>query len=142
MRRLVIGIGVLLVVAAYVAGYWPAERRAAALQVDVDTLRGQLATAEAQVRLGALLGQLLAATDAVEANNYGHAQQLSSAFFDAVRAEAALTPEARFKAVLDATLQVRDRVTAGLTRTERPTLDLLRDAELRLRDALGYPRAS
>ena len=126
---------------AYLVGYWPEHQRRRALEGQVATLQLQLAEAQARVRLGDLLGQLLAAKDAVSAQNYGQAQALSSKFFDAVRAESPRTATGTFKDALDKVVPMRDPVTASLTRaaTRRP-LTLLQDAESQVRNALWFPR--
>lgn len=138
-RRVVAAVVIILIGLAYVAGYWPEHRRRAALDADVVALRGQLADADARVRLGQLLGDVLSITEAVAALNYGQAQQLSSRFFDGVGAEAARTPVVAFKAALEAVLQNRDQVTSALARGDQAAIEPLRRSEMRLREALGYP---
>ena len=64
MRRYGLLIVVLLVGAAYVAGYWPEHQQRMTLERERQGLQGQLAEAQARVRLGGLLGQLLAVIDA------------------------------------------------------------------------------
>jgi len=129
---------VLLAGLAYLVGYWPEHQRRQALEGQVASLQVQLAEAQARVRLGGLLGQLLAAEDAVSAQNYGQAQALSSAFFDAVRAE--MTRTGNFTDALEKVVGMRDPVTASLTRGDPQALTLLRDAETLVRNALGFPR--
>jgi len=130
---------VLVVGLAYVAGYWPEHRRRVALEVDAESLRERLADSEARVRVGRLLGEALNIREAVGSLNYGDAQQLSSTFFDGVRAEASITPVAPFKTALEAVLQARDQVTAALARGDQAALEPLRRSELQLREVLGYP---
>jgi hypothetical protein len=125
---------------AYVVGYWPEHQRRQALEGEVASLQVQLTSAQARVRLGGLLGQLLAAEDAVSAQNYGQAQVLSSKFFDAVRGEAGQTAPGTLKDALGKVVQMRDTVTASLTRGEPQALTLLRDAETLVRSELGFPR--
>ena len=138
MKRYFAVLVVLLAGLAYLAGYWPEHQRRQALEGHVASLQVQLAEAQARVRLGGLLGQLLAAEDAVSAQNYGQAQALSSAFFDAVRAE--MTRTGSFKDALEKVVGMRDPVTASLTRGDPQALTLLRDAETLVRNALGFPR--
>jgi len=140
MKRYFAVLVVLLAGLAYLAGYWPEHQRRQALEGQVASLQVQLAEAQARVRLGGLLGQLLAAEDAVSAQNYGQAQALSSAFFDAVRAEVARTAAGTFKDPLEKVVGMRDPVTASLTRGDPQALTLLRDAETLVRNALGFPR--
>jgi len=109
-----------------------------ALEGQLTSLRAELAEAQARVRLGGLLGQLLAAEDAVSAQNYGEAQALSSKFFDAVRTEATRTAAGSFKDGLENVIRMRDPVTASLTRGDPQALTLLREAESLVRNALGF----
>lgn len=58
-------------------------------------------------------GQLLALTEAVSERNFGDAQELSSRFFDQVRAEATALSDAPMKLLLEGMVDRRDAVTAG-----------------------------
>jgi len=140
MKRYFAALVIVLAGLAYLAGYWPEHQQRQALEGQVTSLQAQLAEAQARVRLGGLLGQLLAAEDAVSAQNYGQAQALSSAFFDAVHAEATRTAAGSFKDALEKVGRLRDPVTASLTRGDPQALALLRDAEALVRNALGFPR--
>jgi hypothetical protein len=140
MKRYFAALVIVLAGLTYLVGYWPEHRRRQALQGQVTNLQVQLAEAKAQARLGGLLGQLLAAEDAVSAQNYGQAQTLSSRFFDAVRTEAAQTAAGSTKDALDKVMGMRDPVTASLTRADPQTLTLLRDAESLVRNTLGFSR--
>jgi hypothetical protein len=138
-RRVIAGLVALAIGLAYIAGYWPEHQRRVAHEADAAALRERLADSEARVRMGRLLGEILTIREAVVSLNYGNAQQLSSTFFDGVRAEASLTPVAAFKTALEAILQSRDQVTAALARGDQAAVEPLRRAELQLREALGYP---
>ena len=138
MKRYFAALVIVLAGLTYLVGYWPEHRRRQALQGQVTSLQVQLAEAQAQVRLGGLLGQILAAEDAVSAQNYGQAQALSSPFFDAVRAEATRTAAGAFKDALERIVPMRDPVTASLTRGDPQALTLLREAETLVRNALGF----
>jgi hypothetical protein len=138
MRRYGLLIVVLFVGAAYVAGYWPEHQQRMTLERERQGLQVQLAEAQARVRLGGLLGQLLAVMDAAAARNYGQAQDLSSRFFEDLRAEAARVPDAPTRGVLEGILRARDSVTASLTRSDPAVLDQLRPAQDGLQSALGY----
>ena len=140
MKRYFAILVIVLAGLAYLVGYWPEHQRRQALEGQATSLQVELAEAQARVRLGGLLGQLLAAEDAVSAQNYGQAQALSSKFFDAVRAEATRTAAASVKDLLEKVVRMRDPVTASLTRGDPQALTLLRDAEVFVRNALGYPR--
>ena len=133
-----VAISVLVLLAvAFFAGYWPEHQRRVAAEDQVGTLLQQLSDAENRVRLGNLLGQLLTLTDVVSDKNFGQAQGYSTAFFDGLLAESARS-QAPFKPALDELLQVRDQVTAGLTRGDPATIDVLQRSLTRLRRALGY----
>ena len=141
MKRYFVILSIVLTGLAYLVGYWPEHQGRKALEGQVTSLQLELAEAQARVRLGGLLVQLLATEDAVSAQNYGQAQALSSKFFDAVRAEATRTAAASsFKVALEKVAQMRDTVTASLTRGEPQALTQLRDAERLVRDALGFTR--
>jgi hypothetical protein len=140
MKRIFVILVIVLAGLAYLVGYWPEHQRRQALEGQVTSLQVQLAEAQARVRLGDLLGQLLAAKDAVSAQNYGQAQALSSKFFDAVRSEATRTAPGTFKDALEKVVPLRDPVTASLTRGDPQALTLLQDAETQVRNALGFPR--
>ena len=138
MKRYGLLIVVLLVGAAYVAGYWPEHQQRMTLERERQGLQGQLAEAQARVRLGGLLGQLLAVIDAAAARNYGQAQDLSSRFFEDLRAESTRVSDAPTRVILEGILRARDSVTASLTRSDPAVLDQLRQAQVGLQSALGY----
>lgn len=126
------------VLAAYVAGYWPQRERLAALQAEKAQLQQRADAAEARVRAGVLLGELLTLKEVVQEMNYGQARSLSSPFFDHLRAEAARTSDPGIKQALEAIQSSRDPVTVALTQGDAAALGHLREAERRLRTALGY----
>src|SRR5688500_14713549 len=138
MLKFVVLVVVLLAL-AYVAGFWPQRERISALSGENAALQQRLDAAEARVRAGALLGELLAFEETVQEMNYGQARGLSSPFFEHVAAEAARTPDAGIKQALAGILVHRDPVTIALTQGDATSLVHLRDAERRLRLALGYP---
>jgi hypothetical protein len=142
MKRYFAILVVVVAGLAYLVGYWPEHQRRQALEGQVASLQVELVEAQARVRLGGLLGQLLAAEDAVSAQNYGQAQALSSKLFDAVRAEATRAAAGSVKDALEKVARMRDPVTASLTRGEPQALTLLRDAETLVRNALGSPGAA
>jgi hypothetical protein len=130
---------VALVAAAYVAGFWPQRERIGALQAENVTLQQRVEAAEAKVRAGALLGELLTLREVVQDMNYGQARGLSSPFFEHARAEAGRTTDVVLKQVLESILALRDPVTVALTQGDAAALGHLRESERRLRQALGYP---
>jgi hypothetical protein len=139
VKRILFGVAVVLLAAAYLAGYWPERQRRTALQQEVEALRAQVADAHARAQVSSLLGDLLYLTEAVAVMNYGQAQDLSSSFFDRVQRESVSTAETRFATVLDDIHRQRDAVTAALARGDASVLQPLRQAQLLLRQALGYP---
>lgn len=137
--RVAAGAVVVLMGAAFFAGYVPERRQRTAAEQQAVSLRQQLGAAEARVRMGRLLGRVLAVKDVVARQNYGQAQELPSAFFDEVRNEAAATPSGEFRSVLDQVLSRRDVMTAALAKAEPGILETLRTIEMQIRRALGYP---
>ena|SRR5687768_7956659 len=138
MLKFVLLVVVLLAV-AYVAGFWPQRERISALSGENAALQQRLDAAEARVRAGALLGELLTFKETVQEMNYGQARSLSSPFFEHVAAEAARTPDAGIKQALAGILAQRDPMTVALTQGDAASLGHLREAERKLRQALGYP---
>jgi hypothetical protein len=129
---------IVMAAGAFLAGYLPERRLRRAAEQESVTLRDQLTAAEARVRMGRLLGQALAVREVVVRSNYGQAQELSSAFFDSVRQEAAITPSGEFRPVLNGVLSRRDSVTASLAKAEPAVVEVLRMIEVEMRRALGY----
>jgi type II secretory pathway pseudopilin PulG len=122
MRKLAIVILVLLA-AAYVAGYWPQHRLLRAAQENAAQVQQQLASAQTVARICRLENNLLALIGQTETQNYGNARGLSNAFFDDLRHEADRDQGAPYKADL---LTQRDAITAGLARTDASTVANLR----------------
>ncbi len=140
-KALVFGV-VLLVGASYLFGLVPQRRRRVALEAEVASLELRLKNAEARGRLYTLYTRSHGLIDLVAQQNYGQAQQLSSGFFDDVRAEAGRTPEPEFGKALLGVLGTRDAVTAGLTKGDPATLDPLRRVAELLRAVLEKPEAT
>ena len=138
MKRMLIGGGVVVLLGAFLAGYWPQHAQVTRLENEVSTLRNRTADLEARNRVAALLGDLLNLSDAVRRKDYGQAQQLSSPFFDRVRAET-LSPVPSLAASMSSVLSARDAVTSDLARGDGNVAAPLREMELQLRSALGYP---
>jgi hypothetical protein len=142
MKRflVVLVVAILVVGAAVLAGYWPEHQRRQALEGQLSDLRVELAEATARVRLGELLGELLALEDAIAAQDYGQAQAQASTLFDTARVEVTRVEAGPSRAALEQLVLLRDPVTAGLARGEASTLARVEEAEALVRDALGYPR--
>jgi hypothetical protein len=138
-NRIAVIAAIVLAAGAFLAGYVPEHRLRTAAEQQSMSLREQLTAAEARVRMGQLLGEALAVREVVVRQNYGEAQELSSAFFDSVRREASATPVDEFRTVLNDVLSRRDSVTASLAKADPGILDVLRTIEAQMRRALGYP---
>jgi hypothetical protein len=138
-KRIAAIAGIVLLAGAFLAGYLPERGLRTAAEQESSLLRQQLAAAEARVRMGQLLGQVLAVREDVVRQNYGQAQELASKLFDDVRREATATPSDEFRSTLNDVLSRRDSVTASLTKAEPGILDVLRMIELQMRRSLGYP---
>jgi hypothetical protein len=139
MKGLLVIAAAAVVAGAYLAGYWPERRVRIAAQAEVGALETRLATAEARVRVGELLGRALTLKEVVMRQNYGQGLELSSPFFDAVRAETARPASSGLTDGLNEVLAMRDGVTAALAKADPQVVDTLHGIELRLRRALGYP---
>lgn len=139
MRMTRVGVAALvLLVGAYLLGYWPQSRARASAEERSRVLEGRLAAAQARIRGGELLGQALTLKEVTQDRNYGLAQELSSKFFDAVRGEATTITDNGLRDALDDVLASRDRVTAALAKSDPAVADMLHDVELRLRRALNF----
>ena len=124
---------------AYLTGYWPERRVRIASQTEVGALETRLATAEARIRVGEILGRALTLKEVVMRQNYGQGLELSSPFFDAVRVETARPASSELTDGLNEVLAMRDGVTAALAKADPQVVETLHGIELRLRRALGYP---
>ena len=135
-------IAVALIAAAYLAGYWPQHQRVLSLDEDLHLANSRLAEAQAEIRIYQLENGLLGLMEKTEQKDYGEAQKLSSDFFDRVRSEIPQAMKASLQSLLESTLQKRDAVTAGLTKGDPATLDLLRQILVSFRQALEAELAS
>jgi hypothetical protein len=128
---------IVVILAAYVAGYWPEHRRATTAETENLQLREQLSRASAQNRLAEILGLSLRLGDALAINNFGEASTLASTYFDRLQQEAA-KQSADAGATLARLLRDRDTITAALARTDAAAAAALRLHQIELRRALGY----
>lgn len=104
----------------------------------MEDVRTRLSAAEAGLRAGHLLGRVLTVKELTVRQDYGLALERSSAFFHAVRQEAAQTSDARLRETLTGVLRRRDVITAGLAKADPATAGVFHDLELQLRVALDY----
>jgi len=135
-------IAVALIAAAYLAGYWPQHQRVLSLDEDLHLANSRLAEAQAEIRIYQLENGLLGLMEKTEQKDYGEAQKLSSDFFDRVRSEIPQAMKASLQSLLESTLQKRDAVTAGLTKGDPATLDLLRQILVSFRQTVEDDLAS
>jgi hypothetical protein len=142
MKRVIAGAAIVVVIGAYLVGYWPQRRQVAVLEAEVATLHDRVADLEARNRAAALLGELLNVIDAVGLKDYGRAQQLSSTFFDHVRVETTTSSIESVRSGLSSILGARDAVTSALARADGQVIDQLQKLGIQLRATLGYPTAA
>ncbi len=100
-------VSLVLVIAAFLAGYVPGALKTANLRVE-------LAGTQDRLRVLSLLGELGMVLLEVGQNNFGKAREHSTKFFDQVRDAANATDDAKLKATLEAILGQRDAIIADL----------------------------
>jgi hypothetical protein len=129
----------VLLVVAYGVGFWGEYRKRTVVEGELARQQAQLTEAQERVRSAELLGQVLNLKDVAAARNYGQAQELSTKLFDTMRAESGqVSRVGGLAAALEAVLGMRDAVTAALTRSDPAAVDVIQQAEARLRQGLGY----
>ncbi len=141
-KKALAAAAVLLVGGAYLFGLVPQRQRRLALEVEVSSLGHRLEIAEDRARLGTIFARAHGPVELVAQRNYGQAQQLSSVFFDDVRAEAGRTHEPAFRDPLLGVLALRDAVTAALSKGDPAALEELRRAAALLQPVLEKPAAA
>ncbi len=139
MKRTLTIAALIVIALAYVAGFWPERQRRIEAQTELQAMQARLVAAEARLRLGEVLGQLLRLSDAIDVRNFGEATALSSAFFDSVRSEAARADRAETQSALQDILTRRDQVTTEIAGTDPSLSVTLKQFEQSLRQALAYP---
>src|SRR5688572_24995742 len=72
-KRIVAIVAVLLLGAAFLAGYVPEHQRRAANDMEIQRLRNSLVAAEDRVRTSELLGRTLMVREVTARQDYGHA---------------------------------------------------------------------
>ena len=128
MKRLVLILGLVLLVAAYIGGYWPQRQKLQEAEKNSAQASQQLASAQTVVHVARLENDLVALVDQTQNQNYGEAQKLSSRFFDDLRAELDRSPNAPYRQSLETIFTRRDAVTSGLTRADAATIGALRQS--------------
>jgi hypothetical protein len=134
MRKIMLLVIVVLVIWAFLLGYWPQRKQAQALEQENIQIKNQLASADALGRIARLENELLVLIEQTEGQNYGEAQKLSNSFFDEVRKEIDRDKGAPNVSKLEAILARRDAITAGLARAEAPTIGALRQSLTEMRE--------
>jgi len=134
MRKMMLLVVVVLVIWAFLLGYWPQKKQAQAIEQENAQLKLELSRSQALGRIARLQNQLLVLIEQTEAQNYGEAQKLSNSFFDDVRKEIDRDKSAPYAAKLEAILGRRDGVTAGLAKAEAPTIGALRQSLTEMRE--------
>lgn len=129
MKRAASILAIVLIVAAYVWGFWPQYRKAQAARAQLAAVSAALSHAQEQVRLCRLQNDLQAVIRQTAEKNYGTASQLSSGFFSAVVAELPRQSDPNVDAALQSVLQQRDAVTAALAKGDPNSLSLLQPLE-------------
>lgn len=134
MRKIMLLVIVVLVIWAFLLGYWPQRKQAQALEQENIQIKNQLASADALGRIARLENELLVLIEQTEGQNYGEAQKLSNSFFDEVRKEIDRDKGAPYVSKLEGILARRDAITAGLARAEAPTIGALRQSLTEMRE--------
>ena len=125
MRRVVVIIGLLLIVAAYVFGFWPQYQDAQQARMEMQSVTQQLNQAQAKLGLCALQQRLLAVIQQASAKNYGDAATLSTQFFNQASEESQRQIDPNVKAKLASILKQRDTVTSDLAKADPASLTVL-----------------
>jgi type II secretory pathway pseudopilin PulG len=128
MKKALLILGMVLLVAAYLGGYWPQRQKLQEAEKNSAQASQQLAAAQAVVHITRLQNDLVALVDQTQNQNYGEAQKLSSRFFNGLRAELDRSPNAPYRPALETIFARRDGVTSGLTRTDAATIGPLRQS--------------
>lgn len=128
MKKLALILGLVLLIAAYVGGYWPQRQKLQEAEKNNAQASQQLAAAQTVVHVTRLENDLVSLVDQTQNQNYGEAQKLSSRFFDDLRAELDRSPNASYRQTLETIFARRDTVISGLTRADAATIGPLRQS--------------
>lgn len=133
MKKYLVIFGAVLIVAAYLVGYWPAKSRLAEANRTLLAVQSQLAQREQVLRIYRLQDQVLSIGDYLEDKNYGQAQKASTEFFDDARAASVELQRTEMRSSLDRILQKRDDLTGAISRIDPKAINIVRE----LRTELG-----
>ena len=106
---------IVLIVAAYLAGYWPQRG-----------LKDQLATAKSVTQTCRLEGELMNMLDQIQSQNYGTAQQIAGQFFNDLHGQVDDPADAPYRQQLQAILDHRDAVISALAKADGSIAGTLR----------------
>jgi len=134
MRKILLLVVIVVVIWAYLLGYWPEHKQVAAVEQENVQLKNQLGSAETVGRIARLENQLLVLIEQTEAQNYGEGQKLSNIFFDDMRKEIDRNKSAAYVPKLEAILARRDAVTASLARGDASALAQLKQSLTEMRE--------
>lgn len=129
MKRVIVIIGLLLIVAAYVFGFWPQYQDARQARTELQSVTQQLNQARAKLGLCALQQPLLALIKQASAKNYGDAATLSTQFFNQVNEQTQQQTDPGVKAKLSSILKQRDVVTSDLAKADPASVTVLNGIE-------------
>ena len=136
MRKIKLLAVILVIIWAFLLGYWPQHKQVSAIQDENTQLKISLGSAEALGRIARLENGLLLLIEQTEGQNYGDAQKLSNAFFDDTRKEIDRNKSAAYVPKLEAILARRDAVTAGLARADASTVTPLKQSLGEMRELI------
>ncbi|HWF93271.1 MAG TPA: hypothetical protein VN684_13365 [Terriglobales bacterium] len=108
-------IFIVLLAAAYLAGYWPQRG-----------LRDQLATAKSVIQACHLEGELMNMLDQIQSQNYGTAQQIAGQFFNDLHNQINDPANAPYRQDLQTILDRRDAVISALAKADGSIAGTLR----------------
>ena len=128
MKKIVFIFGILLLVGAYLGGYWPQRQKVHEAEKNSAQAIQELTSAQAVVRITRIENDLISLVDLTQNQNYGEAQKLSSRFFDDLRSELDHSPNAPYRQTLETIFARRDAATSGLTRGDAATIGPLRQS--------------
>ena len=139
MKKSLVALVLVALVAAFFLGYWPANRARSAAESALAASQASLERAEARNRLYGLQSTVVDLLATVEARNFGDALRKASAFFDAVRTESTRPDQSQARGALESILAERDATIGALTQSDPATAVMLHGVMSRLRSALGEP---
>lgn len=125
MKKLI--VLVVLLIAAFAAGYVPQYLKASQLSNDAQGLRDQLGACRSEKQLSDLKVEMGVMYVDAARNNFGIAGDESTKFFTELREVVSQTVDAGRKSKLDEILAARDRITAGLAKADPGITSEIRD---------------